>query len=542
MLKLNALGRLTLTDEEGRDFAPQGSKARGAIALLAVAPGHTRTRAWLQQRLWSDRAAEQASGSLRAALSEIRRALGSHGQLLVASRHAVTLDPASFKVVYEASVDMRRGGTVEAFEDVDVHDHEFEHVIRDVRSQVLERWMQQRRAAPRRRRIVLVRSDARGAPAADVGARLLQNRILSALRQMNDLEIMSADGAGGADDLDAPGGQPQAMLLIRVLSVAVGNDVFLSCEIHNDRRLWSDNACVPSAIGAMHESVDLDRLALNTVEHVSDAFAEAASIDGADACASVLAHQARNLFFRLDKKSLVAADSLFKRAFEIEPRGRYLVWRGFLRNAAFFQHRTMSFLDNAVSVTELAVEALRHSPDDAVVQTISSQIEYVHQGNLRTPLVMAQRGVERNPTDPLGWALLSNALSTNGKLEEGYQTARRALELTKHSPFQFYFEHFACMAATALADYDQALLHARTALRFRPDFVSTRRYEVALHLRRDEALQLRQAVKALRQQEPGFSPIALLDPTYPVNTLRRLPIMETVQRRVAGRINDLLEP
>lgn len=542
MLKLNALGRLTLTDEGGRDFAPQGSKARGAIALLAVAPGHTRTRAWLQQRLWSDRAAEQAAGSLRAVLSEIRRALGPHRQLLVASRHAVALEPAGFRVVYEASVDMRQGGTVEAFEDVDVHDREFEHVIRDVRSHVLERWVQQRRAAPRRRRIVLVRSDARGAPAADVGARLLQNRILSALRQMDDLEIMSADGSDGADDLDAPGGQPQAILLIRVLSVAVSNDVFLSVEIQNGRRLWSDNASVPGAIGAMHESVDLDRLALNTVERVSDAFAEAASINGADACASVLAHQARNLFFRLDKKSLIAADSLFKRAFEIEPRGRYLVWRGFLRNAAFFQHRTMSFLDNVAPVTELAVEALRHSPDDAVVQTISSQIEYIHQGNLRTPLVMAQRGVERDPTDPLGWALLSNALSTNGKLEEGYQTARRALDLTKHSPFQFYFEHFACMAATALADYDRALLHARTGLRFRPDFVSTRRYEVALHLHRDETPLLRQAVKALRQQEPGFSPMALLDPSYPVNTLRRLPIMETVQRRVAGPINDLLEP
>ncbi|TIP25738.1 MAG: hypothetical protein E5X67_23380 [Mesorhizobium sp.] len=512
------------------------------IALLAVAPGHTRTRAWLQQRLWSDRAAEQAAGSLRAALSEIRRALGPHRQLLVASRHAVTLDPASFKVVYEASVDMRRRGTVEAFEDVDVHDREFEQVIQDVRSDVLERWMQQRRATPRRRRIVLVRSDARGAPAADVGARLLQNRILSELRQMDGLEIMSAGGVGGEDDLDASGGQPQAMLLIRVLSVAVGNEVFLSCEIQNDRRLWSDNACVPGAIGAMHESVDLDRLALNTVQHVSDAFAEAASIDGADACASVLAHQARNLFFRLDKKSLVAADRLFKRAFEIEPRGRHLVWRGFLRNAAYFQHRSMSFLENVAPVTELAVEALRHSPDDAIVQTISSQIEYVHQGNLQTPLVMAQRGVERDPTDPLGWALLSNALSTNGKLEEGYQTARRALDLTKHSPFQFYFEHFACMAAAALADYDQSLLHARTALRFRPDFVSTRRYEVALHLRRHDTPQLRQAVNALRQQEPGFAPTALLDPTYPVNTLRRLPIMETIEKRVAGRINDLLEP
>ncbi|MER8707617.1 hypothetical protein [Mesorhizobium sp. M0520] len=541
MLKLNVLGRLTLTDTEGHDFAPLGSKARGVIVFLAVAPGHTRTRTWLQERLWSDRAPEQAAGSLRAALTEIRRALGPHRQLLVASRHAVTLDQAGFTVVYEAPAESQIGGAVKAFEDVDIHDREFEQAIRDIRSQVLQRWVSQRRTAPRRRCIVLLRSDARGAPAADVGARLLQNRILSALRQIDNLEIMAASGADDVDDVSTPGGQPQAMLLIRVLSVALSDGVFLSCEIHNGRKLWSENASVPGAIGAMHDSVDLDRLALNTVEHVCNAFAEAASIDGADACAFVLARQARSLFFRLDKGSLIDADRLFRRAFEIEPRGRYLAWRAFLRNAAFFQHRSMSFLDNAAPITELAVEALRHSPDDASVQTISSQIEYVHQGNLRASLLMAQGGVERDPTDPLGWALLSNALTTNGMFDEGYQTARRSLELTKHSPFQFYFEHFACMAAAALADYDQALLHAKTALRFRPDFVSTRRYEVALNLRNEETPQLRESVNALRQQEPGFTPAALLDPTYPVNTLRRLPLMGAIEKKATARVGDLLE-
>jgi len=536
MLKLNALGRLTLTDEEGSDFAPQGSKARGAMTLLAAAPGYTRTRGWLQAQLWSDRAPEQAAGSLRASLSEIRRALGPHRQVLIASRHAITLDPARLAVVYEPPPGAGQTSAPQAFEDVEVHDRAFERTIRDVRSDVLERWTRQRRAAPRRKRIVLVRSDARGAPAADVGARLLQNRILSALRQLDELEIMTADGSDAADGRDAPGDQPQAILFINVLSVALKDDVFLSCDVQSGRRLWSDTAKMPGTIGAMHESADLDRLALETVEHVADAFAEASSIEGADACAFVLAHEARNAFFRLDKASLTNADRLFKRAFEIEPLGRYLVWRGFLRNAAFFQHRTMSFLDDGASVTELAMEALRHSPDDPCVQTISSQIDYVHQGNLRMPLVMAQRGVERDPTDPLGWALLSNALSTNGRLSEGYQTARRALDMTRHSPFQFYFEHFACMAAAALAEYDQALLHARTALRIRPDFVSTRRYEVALNLNRGDGALLHQAVMALRRNEPDFTAAALLDPHYPVNTLRRLPIIETIAQRASHHV------
>jgi tetratricopeptide (TPR) repeat protein len=372
-----------------------------------------------------------------------------------------------------------------------------------------------------------------------VGARLLQNRIMTALRQIDDLEIMSVGTGGSAQEVEAPNGQPHSMLLIKVLSVALSDEVFLSSEIHSDRKLWSDNASVPAAIGAMHDSVHLDRLAQNTAEYVCDAFAEAAQIVGTDACAFVLARQARSLFFKLDEGSLIDSDRLFMRAFEIEPRGRHLAWRAFLRNAAFFQHRSMSFLDSTATATQLAVEGLRHSPDDAIVQTIGSQIQYIHQGDLRTSLRMAQRGVERDPTDPLGWALLSNALSTNGMLEEGYQTAQRSLELTKHSPFQFYFEHFACMAATALAEYDQALLHAQMALRFRPDFVSTRRYEVALNLRGDAMPQLSQAVKALRQHEPRFVPTTLLDPTYPVNTLRRLPIIAAIEKKAAVRTSDL---
>jgi tetratricopeptide (TPR) repeat protein len=539
MLKLNALGRLTLTDDRGRDFAPLGSKARGAMTLLATAPEYTRTRAWLQKQLWSDRAPEQAAGSLRAALSEIRRALGPHRHILVASRHAITLDPAELSVVCETPGGLAQTGSVQAFEDVEVHDRAFERTIRELRRDVLERWSRQRRAAHRHKHIVLIRSDARGTPAADVGARLLQNRILSALRQIDDLEILSSDTSEDASGAGPQSGPPQAMLVIRLLSVALKDDVFLSCEIRNGRRLWSDNVNVPGAIGAMYESAELDRLALRTVEQATDAFVDADTIAGADACAFTLAREARGLFFRLDKSSLLNADRLFSRAFEIEPRGRHLVWRSFLRNAAFFQHRSMSFLDEAVPITELALEALRHSPDDAIVQTISSQIDYVHQGNLRTPLVMAQRGVERDPTDPLGWALLSNALSTNGKVEEGYSTALRALELTKHSPFQFYFEHFACMAAAALGQYEQALLHARTALLFRPDFVSTRRYEVALNLYGDDVPQLGQAVRALQRQEPDFTPATLLNPGYPVNTLRRLPLMDAIVSRAAVRGREL---
>lgn len=532
MLRLNSLGRLTLTDQNGRDFAPLGSKARGLLVLLAVTPDHTRTRAWLQARLWSDRAPEQAAGSLRGVLSEIRRALGPHRALLIASRHMVSLNPAGFRVTYEAPDEAQLGGELEPFEDVDVHDGEFEHLIRDIRRHLREKWLHHKGSSVGQRRIVLIRCETRGTPAAEVAARLFQDRILGALRQIDGLEVMGMGNTEPGGDAPNSAKQPQSLLMIRVLSVALADDVFLSCEIEPPQRgriLWSGSATVPASIAGMRDAVDLDQLALTTVERLCDAFADGESVEGAGACAFMLARHARDLFFRLDRKSLADADRLFRRAFEIEPRGKYLAWRSFLRNAAFFQHRSMSFFDDTTTMAELAVEALRHSPEDPTVQTIASQLDYIHQGSVQTPLLMVQRSVEADPTDPLGWAVLSNALAANGRREESYETALRAVKLSGRSPFQFYFEHFACMAAVALQNYERAMLHAKTSLRFRPDFVSIRRYEVALSLQRRDESELAQAVDALRQHEPDFSSSMLLDPTYPVNTLRRLPLIDAIR-------------
>jgi len=59
--------------------------------------------------------------------------------------------------------------------------------------------------------------------------------------------------------------------------------------------------------------------------------------------------------------------------------------------------------------------------------------------------------------------------------------------------------------------------------------VSPRRYEVALANHLGDESGVDHAVDAMRLVEPEFVLHTLLDPTYPVNTLRRLPIIETVQ-------------
>ena len=191
----------------------------------------------------------------------------------------------------------------------------------------------------------------------------------------------------------------------------------------------------------------------------------------------------------------------------------------------------MDFFDDPIPLSELALQALQHSPEDAAVLAITSQLDYVHQGNIKTSMSLASRSVETDPTEPMGWALLSNAMTNAGRRREGYEAALRAIKLSGASPSRYYFEHFACMAAASLGAYDDAMLHATMALRFRPDFVSARRYEVVLNLQRRDAAGAEMSISALRKHEPNFVPLEFLDPNYPVTTLRRLPLIDAIRQR-----------
>lgn len=88
---IRMIGVFEVRDDTGQDRTPRGAKARALLALLARTPGNRRPRRWLEARLWSDRGQEQASGSLRQALTELRKALGPLADRLTSDRDCVAL-------------------------------------------------------------------------------------------------------------------------------------------------------------------------------------------------------------------------------------------------------------------------------------------------------------------------------------------------------------------------------------------------------------------------------------------------------------------
>lgn len=88
---IRLVGLFQVVDAAGVDHTPRGAKARAMLAMLCRTPDHCRPRRWLEGRLWSDRGSEQASGSLRQALTELRKALGPLAEHLHSDRDCVAL-------------------------------------------------------------------------------------------------------------------------------------------------------------------------------------------------------------------------------------------------------------------------------------------------------------------------------------------------------------------------------------------------------------------------------------------------------------------
>ena len=97
MIKLFTKPQFSLVDtDKSEPVLIKGTKTKRLIALLALAPDYTRSRAWVKKRLWSDRSEEQAAGSLRQCISEVRKSLGVHNHILLSDSINLSLDNALF--------------------------------------------------------------------------------------------------------------------------------------------------------------------------------------------------------------------------------------------------------------------------------------------------------------------------------------------------------------------------------------------------------------------------------------------------------------
>lgn len=146
---IRLIGQFQVQDATGQDHTPRGAKARAILALLCRTPDHCRPRRWLESRLWSDRGQEQASGSLRQALTELRKSLGPLASHLTCDRDCVRLtgfttdldgDPEAARMALAAGRDFLEG--------IDILDPSFRAWLAEERQRLAQRVAVQELTVP----------------------------------------------------------------------------------------------------------------------------------------------------------------------------------------------------------------------------------------------------------------------------------------------------------------------------------------------------------------------------------------------------------
>ncbi|MEO1110366.1 MAG: hypothetical protein AAFX90_20840 [Pseudomonadota bacterium] len=527
---LKVWGAFDVRAPDGRSLRPTVRKSCALLAVLALSEGNRQSRKWLQALLWSESTEARGAASLRQELARLKRLLGD---ALRSDSIDVWFEPGRFEIDHTTPSAVAQH--CELLQGMDVGDEAFEDWLREQR-QVLERpikatvsmdvaSIKQRKGS--KKCLVVFDCDTKGSLDANVAAMYFSEQLFRKLSQFDFFTCISPEAAA-RDVVEAEG---QNTAIVRITAIANRDEVCLGVQVDNGHlgpRLGYQSVTLPYGMSRLADSTELWRLVQQTTDILIDGLDDEAIPESATYQSVMLTQEARRLTFRLDQASLARADLLLARAYELNPRGRILGWRAYLRNSAFFQHRTSDIFNERLDSEALSLEALHQSPNDALVQAFSSQLDYVNQGNLMEPMIKAERAVELDRSDPLARALLSNTLTVNGRLDEGYQVAKQSIVLARGGMYEFYFHHFACMAATASGNYETALHHSRSSVSYAPDFVSPRRYEVALATKLGDIAGVERALEAMRRTEPDFQVAMMLDPKYPVNTLRRLPLIEAI--------------
>jgi len=546
-MKAFVRGPFRIADAHGEVKTPKGSKERGLLALLLLSPGQRRTRIWLQDKLWSDRNPEQGSVSLRQALTNIRKALGPLSDRLQADRGALWFDPP---------VPVNLAGNDddgEILQDLDVRDPEFSDWLRAVRLKAEAAAemaagvplpaladhpftslpydtnlapQEMPRAAPRSAAPPAVAILQRKQAVSDEGRflmRALVDRLAAALHHSGDVMILIDEETVPGH----PGARPSAAIEVETLGEAESWYLLLRVIGQpGNRCVWTGRQRLPFSLGANWTSQPMQALVNR---------AAAAAIDLVSAAHRTSPYgaiqRAVRRIYDFDRHGLEAADLLLRGAEAGDASGLALAWRSFgnLTRAWEFREEAGAVWEEATHLSEESVARARGHP---VILALAAQVQMTLNGDYDYGLHLARAAVSGDEENPYALDSLSLALQAQGAFEEGHMLAERARAAATAMPNSFSWDMQCCLTAIGIGQLEEARGLALSAHRKMPVYRPALRYLVALNLlvgARDEAQHY---ATRLRQMEPDFTQRMLLQPTYPVETLRRLGLVVVLEQRL----------
>lgn len=510
-------------------LTPRSAKSQGLLALLATSPKGHRSRIWLQDKLWSDRGKEQGAASLRQALTEIRKSLGSCASAFGANRNSVWLDPMSLDVLDDPSLG-------EFLEGLDVRDNEF------------ELWLQNQRQS--RHHLVQpapnlgIATDYRSkdvslglyriGPANTEAERTLGDIFSdSAGQSLNDALSISVTRIADVEEPAAPPCDGAHALLLGYSVRQVAHGLLSLRGVVTDGRsraqVFAGSETIALQGGLPEDHWSLMAFSNQIVDAIGDHLLRRSTPrDPQGAPLTFALGVALRHIFSMTQEGFEAGDAILESASAISPEhDLILAWRAHLRAIALVERQA---IDPQVYLEEgrhFAAEAQIRSHRNSVALAALANARLILDGNVTACDEFSAQAVQLNPAAPLGWWSRSAAHLYSGEYDRAYKAASRAAALTGPSPYRFWWDFQRGLTAAMTGRISESVDQTRRASINGPRFRPALRYLTALHSLTGDTANARATAEKLRALEPDFHPDRLAsDPGYPASLMRRKGIVQ----------------
>lgn len=531
LVSIETIGVPHIVSDLGEDITPKGVRLRAILVVIALSPNKQANRRWLETMFWPDRSSDQASGSLRQALTSIRRSLGSYSDILKADRLDVTLDMHRVRVDLvdfpKTALEKLHAGRV-LLEGTDIASDVFEDWLRQERSILQDRLDRAGRGAgadPLDVKELLHRpiphypvlfTEPQSSTASLENflaeaicsqlAKTATSHIRTEVRLLDGLLAPSIVSPGSKCSIRVTGQNGVFHVIARLTEEPKG-------KVYWFRQVTLDDTCSEAVIDA----------AASLAQEATEAFA-ACSAQASDAQkANGLATQALEDIFSFDPDRIKAADEKLSLANELDPYAPRPALQALGRAYHALEDPTCDREALKVEVDDLFNQSLALDSANPLALAFLADVQDLVFDDPQTALSFLSCALRNNPGIGYAYASLGALELRRGRTKEAQTAAIRAQRQLENTSMEVFSLMRLCVTNMNMGDISEASLAAQRAAELAPFSCPPLRHLYALRLSQGNEQGAREALVALRRMEPEFSMRQIReDPAFPAPSLRRM--------------------
>lgn len=510
--RLYLMGAFALRSANGQEYTPKNRKAQAILAMLALSPRGTRTRAWLRNKLWSESDEHHSASCLRQTLFELRKTLGEKtGAFLELDRQVVGIRFDRLWVDVRALTDNpglweteqeEPDLNLELLEGMDINDEEFEEWLMMERSAWREKLenrpsgksipeipssvatqSSQQRGATRPVEIGLMPSIIQGncESIQNLGDFITES-VAASLAEFQNLKIVDFQVDLGTGE--ALRSQQTTDFLIRTRVLGVTGSVTITFLVYDAETL---SLLSSSSVQFGHDEADRDGLGIvnHFIGQNIDRLAKTVqrqtsrSPEFRNDQQSLIGYSILSGMFDLDREKFAGTVRQLERVCEDDNNTLFKSLLAYSSSFALGENlgdpdpARLEYIDN------LANETLHANPFNSISLACLGHVFGYVLNNHELAAELFNRAIRLNPMQAFVWDHLALHKLYNGDLDGAREASSRAVFLGTYSPINYTYETTSCMISSLSGDHRRAVHLGKRALAKQPNFNAAIRYSLS---------------------------------------------------------------